>query len=83
MMFTPSSLRQNAEQKLLTMKQEDRELTEEFLVRFQQAVAEAQVNTILQGRFLINLLRSAAKNSDVEFVERSKSNLIESDNFDD
>ena len=83
MMFAPSSLRRNAEQKLLTMKQQDREQTEEFLVRFQQAIAEAQINTVLQGRFLINLLRSAAKNSDVEFVERSKSNLIESDNFDD
>ena len=83
MMFAPSSLQRNAEQKLLTMKQGDRELTEEFLVRFQQAIAEAQVNTVLQGRFLINLLRSAAKNSDVEFIERSKSNLIESDNFDD
>ena len=56
---------------------------EEFLVRFQQAIVEAQVNTVLQGRFLINLLRSAAKNSDVKFVERSKSNLIESNNFDD
>ena len=83
MMFAPSSLRRNAEQKLLTMKQGDRELTEEFLIRFQQAIAEAQINTILQGRFLINLLRSTAKNSDVEFVERSKSNLIKSDNFDD
>ena len=56
---------------------------EEFLVCFQQAITEAQVNIILQGRFLINLLRSAAKNSDVEFVERSKSNLIKLDNFDD
>ena len=83
MMFTPSSLWRNAEQKLLTMKQGDRELTEEFLVCFQQAIAEAQVNTVLQGRFLINLLRSAAKNSDIEFIERSKSNLIKSDNFND
>ena len=48
-MFAPSSLRRNAEQKLLTMKQGDRELMEEFLVRFQQAIAEAQVNTVLQG----------------------------------
>ena len=44
---------------------------------------EAQVNTVLQRHFLINLLRSVVKNSDVEFVERSKSNLTESDNFDD
>ena len=56
MMFVPSSLQHNAEQKLLTMKQGERELTEEFLVHFQQAIAEAQVNTVLQGCFLINLL---------------------------
>ena len=65
------------------MKQGDRELTEEFLVHFQQAIAEAQVNTIIQGCFLINLLWSTAKNSDVKFVERSKTNLIDLDNFDD
>ena len=35
MMFAPLSLRHNTKQKLLTMKQGDRKLMEEFLVRFQ------------------------------------------------
>lgn len=79
--ISASSLRRQAEYKLLTLKQARTETVEDFSVQMKQLIAEAHYSVEANARVLINVARNGLKNEVVEYVDQKQPGLIDGDDF--
>ena len=83
MHFTPADIKRKAQTALTTIKQHAHKSVEAFMIRFNQCVAEAQINKEHAGTWLMQLIRQAMKPEVVDYVEISQTHMVENENIDE
>ena len=83
MHFAPTDIKQKAQMALAIIKQNAHESVEAFIIRFNQCVAEAQINKEHAGTWLVQLIRWAVKPEVVDYVEISQTHMVENENIDE
>ena len=68
---------------LAVIKQNAHKSVEAFVIRFNQCVAEAQINKEHAGTRLMQLIRWAVKPKVVNYVEISQTHMVENENIDE
>ena len=82
MHFTPTNIKRKAQTALAIIKQHAHESVEAFVIRFNQCVAEAQIDKEHVGTWLIQLIRQAVKPEVVNYVEISQTHMVKNENID-
>ena len=82
MHFAPADIKRKVQAALATIKQHAHESVEAFVRRFNQCIAEAQINKEHVGAWLIQLIRQAMKPEVVDYVEISQTHMVENENID-
>ena len=83
MHFAPANIKRKAQTALAVIKQHAHESVEAFVIRFNQCVAEAQIDTEHAGAWLVQLIRRAMKPEVVDYVEISQTHMVENENIDE
>ena len=83
MHFAPADIKRKAQTTLTTIKQHTHENVEAFMIRFNQCVAEAQINKEHAGTWLVQLIWRAVKSEVVDYVEISQTHMVENENIDE
>ena len=83
MHFTPADIKRKAQTALAVIKQHAHESVEAFVIRFNQCVAEAQIDKEHVGRWIVQLIRWAVKPEVVDYVEISQTHMVENENIDE
>ena len=83
MHFTPTDIKRKAQTALTTIKQHAHESMEAFVIRFNQCIAEAQINKEHAGTWLVQLIQQAMKPEVVNYVEISQTHMVENENIDE
>ena len=81
--FTPADIKQKAQMALAVIKQNAHKSVEAFVIRFNQCVAEAQINKEHVGTWLVQLIRRAVKPEVVDCVEISQTHMVKNRNIDE
>ena len=68
---------------LAVIKQNAHESVETFVIRFNQCIAEAQINKEHAGTWLVQLIQQAMKPEAVNYVEISQTHMVENENIDE
>ena len=76
MHFAPADIKRKAQTALAIIKQHAHESVEAFVIRFNQCVAEAQINKEHAGAWLVQLIRQAVKPEVVNYVEISQTHIV-------
>ena len=82
MHFAPADIKRKAQTALTTIKQHAHKNVEAFMIRFNQCVAEAQINKEHAGTWLIQLIWWAMKPEVVDYIEISQTHMVENENID-
>ena len=82
MHFAPADIKRKAQTTLAIIKQNAHESVETFIIRFNQCVAEAQINKEHVGTWLVQLIRRAMKPEVVDYVEISQTHMVKNENID-
>ena len=80
-LFMPAALKRQAENELFKLKQ-GRETVEDYFVRMNQLMLQAEYSPLHHSRILINIARRGLKNEVIEFVERGQPTLLINEDFD-
>ena len=83
MHFASADIKRKAQTALATIKQHAHESVEAFVIRFNQCVAEAQINKEHAGAWLVQLIRWAVKPEVVDYVEISQTHMVENENIEE
>ena len=83
MHFAPADIKRKAQTALAIIKQHAHESVEAFVIRFNQCVAEAQIDKEHAGTWLIQLIWRAVKPEVVDYVEISQTHMVENENIDE
>ena len=83
MHFAPADIKRKAQTALAVIKQHAHENVEAFVIRFNQCVAEAQINKEHAGAWLVQLIWWAVKPEVVDYVEISQTHMVENENIDE
>ena len=83
MHFAPADIKRKAQTALAVIKQHANESVEAFVIRFNQCVAEAQIDKEHAGTWLVQLIRQAVKPEVVDYVEVSQTHMVENENIDE
>ena len=83
MHFAPANIKRKAQTALAIIKQHTHESIEAFMIRFNQCVAEVQINKEHTGAWLVQLIRRAMKPKVVNYVEISQTHMVENENIDE
>ena len=83
MHFTSADIKRKAQMALAVIKQNAHESVEAFIIRFNQCVAEAQINKEHVGTWLVQLIQRAMKPEVVNYVEISQTHMVENENIDE
>ena len=83
MHFVPANIKRKAQTALAVIKQHTHKSVEAFVIRFNQCVAEAQINKEHAGTWLVQLIRWAVKPEVVDYVEISQTHMVENENIDE
>ena len=81
MHFAPADIKRKAQTALAIIKQHAHESVEAFVIRFNQCVAEAQIDKEHVGAWLVQLIRWAMKPKVVNYVEISQTHMVENENI--
>ena len=81
MHFAPADIKRKAQMALAVIKQHAHESVEAFMIRFNQCVAEAQINKEHAGAWLVQLIQRAVKPEVVDYVEISQTHMVENENI--
>ena len=81
MHFAPADIKRKAQTALAVIKQYTNESVEAFVIRFNQCVAEAQIDKEHMGAWLVQLIRRAVKPEVVDYVEVSQTYMVENENI--
>ena len=81
MHFAPADIKRKAQTALAIIKQHAHESVETFVIRFNQCVAEAQIDKEHVGAWLVQLIRRAMKPEVVDYVEISQTHMVENENI--
>ena len=68
---------------LAVIKQHAHESVEAFVIRFNQCIAEAQIDKEHAGTWLVQIIRRAVKPEVVDYVEISQTHMVENENIDE
>ena len=82
MHFAPADIKRKAQMALAIIKQHAHKSVEAFVIRFNQCIAEAQIDKEHAGAWLIQLIRWAVKPKVVDYVEISQTHMVENENID-
>ena len=82
MHFTPADIKRKAQTALAVIKQNAHESIETFVIRFNQCIAEVQINKEHMGAWLVQLIWWAMKPKVVDYVEISQTHMVENENID-
>ena len=80
-LFMPAALKRQAENELFKLRQ-GCETVEDYFVRMNQLMLQAEYTPLHHSRILINIAQRGLKNEIVEFVERGQPALLVNENFD-
>ena len=83
MHFTPTDIKRKAQTALTTIKQHAHENVEAFVIRFNQCIAEVQINEEHAGAWLMQLIWWAVKPEVVDYVKISQTHMVENENIDE
>ena len=83
MHFAPADIKRKAQTALAIIKQHAHESVEAFVIRFNQCVAEAQIDKEHVGAWLVQLIQQAVKPEVVDYVEISQTHMVENENIDE
>ena len=83
MHFTPADIKRKAQMALAVIKQHAHESVEAFVIRFNQCVAEAQIDKEHTSTWLVQLIQQAVKPEVVDYVEISQTHMVENENIDE
>ena len=83
MHFAPADIKRKAQMALAIIKQHAHESVEAFVIRFNQCVAEVQIDKEHAGAWLVQLIRRAMKPEVVNYVEISQTHMVENENIDE
>ena len=83
MHFAPTNIKRKAQTALAVIKQHAHESVEAFVIRFNQCVAEAQIDKEHVGAWLVQLIQRAVKPEVVDYVEISQTHMVENENIDE
>ena len=83
MHFAPADIKRKAQMALAVIKQHAHESVEAFVIRFNQCIAEAQINKEHTGARLVQLIQWAVKPKVVNYVEISQTHMVENENIDE
>ena len=83
MHFAPADIKRKAQMALAVIKQHAHESVEAFVIRFNQCVAEVQIDKEHVGAWLIQLIQQAVKPEVVNYVEISQTHMVENENIDE
>ena len=81
MHFTPADIKRKAQTALATIKQHAHESVKAFMIRFNQCIAEAQINKEHAGAWLVQLIWRAVKPEVVDYVEISQTHMVKNENI--
>ena len=81
MHFTPANIKRKAQTALAIIKQHTHESVEAFMIRFNQCIAEVQINKEHVGTWLVQLIWWAMKPKVVNYVEISQTHMVENENI--
>ena len=81
MHFTPADIKRKAQTALAVIKQHAHESVEASMIRFNQCVAEAQIDKEHAGTWLIQLIWQAVKPKVVNYVEISQTHMVKNENI--
>ena len=81
MHFAPADIKRKAQMALAVIKQHAHESVETFMIRFNQCVAEAQINKEHAGAWLVQLIQRAMKPEVVDYVKISQTHMVENENI--
>ena len=79
-LFMPAALKRQAENELMKLRQ-GKETVEDYFVRMNQLVLQAEYSLVHHSRILIGIAHRGIKNEVVEFVERGQPALMQTDDF--
>ena len=80
--FLPKELKREAEQKLMTLKQGQKDTVTDFFIKLKQLTIEAGYDTRNQARLLICITCDGIQNEVIEYVERSNLDLFNLESLD-
>ena len=83
MHFAPADIKRKAQTALAIIKQHAHESVEAFMIRFNQCIAEAQIDKEHAGTWLVQIIRRAVKPEVVDYVEISQTHMVENENIDE
>ena len=83
MHFAPANIKRKAQTALAVIKQHAHESVEAFVIRFNQCVAEVQIDKEHAGAWLVQLIWRAVKPEVVDYVEISQTHIVENENIDE
>ena len=83
MHFAPADIKRKAQMALAIIKQHAHESVEAFVIRFNQCIAEAQIDKEHAGAWLVQIIRQAVKPEVVDYVEISQTHMVENKNIDE
>ena len=83
MHFAPTDIKRKAQTALAIIKQHAHESVEAFVIRFNQCIAEVQINKEHTGAWLVQLIQQAVKPEVVNYVEISQTHMVENENIDE
>ena len=83
MHFAPADIKRKAQTALAVIKQHAHESVEAFMIRFNQCIAEAQIDKEHAGAWLVQLIQQAVKPEVVDYVEISQTHMVENENIDE
>ena len=81
MHFAPADIKRKAQTALAVIKQHAHESVEAFVIRFNQCVAEVQIDKEHVGAWLVQLIRQAVKPEVVNYVKISQTHMVENENI--
>ena len=82
MHFTLADIKRKAQTALAVIKQHAHESVEAFVIRFNQCIAEAQIDKEHVGAWLVQIIWQAVKPEVVDYVEISQTHMVENENID-